>query len=205
MPTALIKLACQQFIDASSSAPFEQQVFHATYQEFRIQQQSFSKGLDLFTWSAIREKFPKSNPTLPFKVSFAIAGLMQSLDKKIPGLTDTLNIKPIPFVNHYFQLQESDIRNSSAHKVSIIYLTDTLTYFGSFGDKLLLAWGDVRTGKDQSSDDVLAAKHGQPVQTFMLKMEERISIISYEELDPSASGISFPRPCALPSQASLFP
>lgn len=188
MPTALIKLACQQIIDASSPTPFEQQVFHATYQEFRLQQQSFSKGLDLFTWSAIREKFPKSNPTLPFKVSFAIAGLMQTLDKKIPGLTDTLNIKPIPFVNHYFQLLESDVRNPSAHKVSIIYLTDTLTCFGSFGDRLLLAWGDAR-----------------PARTFMLKMEERLSVISYEELYPLSSEISFPRPCALPSQASLFP
>jgi len=205
MPPALIKFACQQIIDASSLTHFEQQVFHATYQEFRLQQQSFSKGLDLFTWSAIKEKFPRSNPTLPFKVSFAIAGLVQTLDKKIPGLTDTLNIKPIHFVNHYFQLLESDIRDISAHKVSIIYLTDTLTCFGNFGDRLLLALGDTRTGSAGPSDGMAPAKHGQPVQTFMLKMEERLSIISYEELHPSPSGTSFPRPCALPSPASLFP
>jgi len=200
MPTALIKLAWQQIIDASSSTPFEQQVFHATYQEFRIQQQSFSKGLDLYTWSAIKEKFPKSNPTLPFKVSFAIAGLVQTLDKKIPGLTDTLNIKPIHFAGHYFQLLESDSRDISAHKVSIIYLTDVLTCFGSFGDKLLLALGDTA-----SSDGPASTKGGQPAPTFMLKLEDRLSIISYEELRRPSSEISFPRPCALPSQASLFP
>jgi hypothetical protein len=192
MPTALIKLAWRQTIDASSPTPFEQQVFHATYHEFRLQQQSFSKGLDLPTWSAIKERFPKSNPTLPFKVSFAIAGLLQTLDKKIPGLTDTLNLKPLPFVNHYFQLLESDIRDASAHKVSIIYLTDTLTFFGSFGDRLLLALGDARA-------------HTQPAQTFMLRMEERLSIISYQELRRPAVESTFPPSCALPSQASLFP
>ncbi|HVU58751.1 MAG TPA: hypothetical protein VHD83_27010 [Puia sp.] len=190
MPTAHIKLACQQIIDASSSTPFEQQVFHATYQEFLLQQQSFSKGLDLFTWSAIRERFPKSHPTLPFKVSFAIAGLLRSLDKKIPGLTDTLGIKPIRFVNHYFQLLESDSRNPSAHKVSIIYLTDPLVYFGNFGDSLLLAESDGRTG---------------PTQTFFLKLDDKLSIVSYEELFQPVSETSSPLSCALPGQASLFP
>lgn len=190
MPTALIKLAFQQIIDSYYSTPFEQQIFHATYQEFRMQQQSFSKGQDLPTWSAIKERFPKSNPALPFKVSFAIAGLMQTLDKKIPGLTDTLSIKPIPFVNHYFHLLESDIRDPLIHKVSIIYLTDTLTCFGSFGDRLLLAEGDARD---------------EHTPTFMLKMEEKLSIISYEELYHPASEISFPRPCALSSQAPPFP
>jgi len=194
MSTALIKLACQQVIDASSSTPFEQQVFHATYQEFRLQQQSFSKGLDLFTWSAIKEKFPKSNPTLPFKVSFSIAGLVQTLDKKIPGLTDTLNIKPVPFANHYFHLLESDSRDPSAHKVSIIYLTGTLTCFGTFADRLLLA---DRTDEDHPSDD-LSVKNGQPARTFMLKMEERLSIISYEELNQPVSETPFLLSCALP-------
>jgi hypothetical protein len=190
MPSAHIKLACQQIIDASSSTPFEQQVFHATYQEFLLQQQSFSKGLDLFTWSAIRGRFPKSHPTLPFKVSFSIAGLLRSLDKKIPGLMDTLNMKPIQFVNHYFQLLESDSKDPSAHKISIIYLTDTLIWFGNFGDRLLLAENHSGSG---------------PTQTFFLKIEERLSIVSYDGLSQQPARTSFPLPCALPSQASLFP
>jgi hypothetical protein len=35
----LIKLACRQFIDANSTTPFEQKVFHATYTEFLIRRQ----------------------------------------------------------------------------------------------------------------------------------------------------------------------
>jgi hypothetical protein len=97
MAKALIKPAYQQIIDASADTPFGQQVFNATYAEFVLQQQSFSKGQDLFTWSAIKAKFPKANPAPPFKVSFALAGLLQSLGKKIPGLEDTLHIAPVYF------------------------------------------------------------------------------------------------------------
>jgi len=189
MPIALIKLAWQQIIDASASTPFEQQLFDVTYKEFRLQQQSFSKGLDLPTWSAIRERFPKSNPILPFKVSFSIAGLLQSLDKKMPGLTDTLNIKPLGFVNHYFQLLESDINDPSVHKISIIYITGALSYFGLFGDKLLLSYRDTH---DTRTDP------GGSAQTFMLRLEERSSIFNYEELNPVSSKIFSPVPCALP-------
>jgi len=192
MPKALLRLAYQQIIDASSSTPFEQQVFNATYREFLLQQQSFSKGQDLPTWSAIKAKFPKANPALPFKLSFSIAGLLQYLDKKIPGLADTLNIKPVPFIQHYFQLFESDINDPRAHRVGIIYYTDTLTWFGNFGDRLLLSWGDIRQKENE-----------QP--TFMLKMQERLSIVNYEELSQEALEISSPPPFSLPARASLFP
>ena len=186
MPQALIKLAYQQVIDAGAETPFEQQVFNATFSEFVLQQQSFSKGQDLFTWSAIKTKFPKANPTLPFKVSFAIAGLLQSLDKKIPGLEDTLHIRQVRFINHYFRLIESDVNDRSAHKVGIIYLTDTLTYFGNMGDTLLLAEGDCR----QASED-------QPVQTFLLKMDPQLSIFNYAGLPYQTGETLLPKPFAL--------
>ena len=51
MPKAHIRLAWRQLIDATSTTPFEKQVFHVTWSEFCIQQQSFSKGRPLFTWA----------------------------------------------------------------------------------------------------------------------------------------------------------
>jgi hypothetical protein len=187
MPQALIKLAYQHIIDINSGTPFEQEVFNATFAEFTFQQQSFSKGdKTLTSWSAIKEKFPKANPALPFKVSFAIAGLLQSLDKKIPGLEDTLHLKPVHFISHYFQLIESDVNDRSLHRVSIIYLTDTLTYFGSLGNTLLVAHGDIR----HTSED-------QPAQTFLLRMEDSLSIFSYVDLARQPAEISVPGPFAL--------
>lgn len=177
MPTALIKLAYQQIIDASSSTPFEQQVFHATYQEFRIQQQSFSKGLDLFTWSAIRERFPKSNPTLPYKVSFAIAGLLQSLDKKIPGPEDSSGTRSLCFISHQFELIASDTKDRSAHKVALTYRTGEYTLLYTVGNFLLLAAGDVRE-----------EMKGKPVPTFLLRIEPGLSISTYYEGSLSGEG-----------------
>ena len=170
MPQALIQLAYKHTIDAGSQTPFEQQVFNATFAEFAIQQQSFSKGQDLFSWSSIRSKFPKSNPTLPFKVSFAIAGLLNTLNGEIPGLQDTLQLRAIPFIQHRFELIASDVKDPSVHKVSIIYLTDTLTLFNTMGDYLLLAMGNASSVWPRG-----------PVPTFLLKMQPELSICSYFE------------------------
>ena len=168
MPQALIQLAYKHTIDAGSQTPFEQQVFNATFAEFAIQQQSFSKGQDLFSWSSIRSKFPKSNPTLPFKVSFAIAGILNTLNGEIPGLRDTLQLRTIPFIQHRFELIASDVKDPSVHKVSIIYLTDILTLFNTMGDYLLVTLGDAT--KEMAKG---------PVPTFLLKMQPELSICSY--------------------------
>lgn len=188
MPKAVIKLAWRQVIDINSNTPFEQDIFNTTFAEFIFQQQSFAKGESLYTWSDIRSKFPKAHPALPFKVSFSIAGLLQSLDKKIPGLEDTRCLRPIHFFNHYFQLIESDTRDRSAHKVAIIYFTDTLTWFGNIGDTLLLAEGDAAQGPDN-----------QPISTFQLKTDDRLSIFNYAELSSPTTRTSPARPSALPA------
>jgi hypothetical protein len=161
MPKAHIRLAWRQLIDAASTTPFEQQVFHSTWAEFKYQQQSFAKGQDLPTWAAIRETFPKSNPILPHKVSFSIAGILNKLDNKIPGLQDSLGKQEIPFVQYRFELISSDMNDPMAHKVGIIYLTDVFTLFEIIGDQLLLAF--------------------DPPHTFLLKMQPGLSIFSYIE------------------------
>ncbi|MBS1663331.1 MAG: hypothetical protein JST68_19965 [Bacteroidetes bacterium] len=159
MPKATIRLAYRQIIDAGAATPFEQQIFQNTWEEFRIQQQSFSKGQEIYTWEELKNAFPKSNPALPFKVSFAIAGAVQSLGNHIPGLQDTLGTQPVPFVQHKFELISSDTRDASKHQVSIIYITDDLTLFEIIGSHLLLSC--------------------QPPQTFLVKMQPGLSIISF--------------------------
>ena len=174
MAPALITMAYRQIIDAASASPFEQEIFKITYAEFMFQQQSFSKGQDLFTWSAIKEKFPKSFPALPFKVSFAIAGLLHSLDKKIPGLEDTSGTRAIRFINYNFELIASDTKDRSAHKIAITYHTERYTLLYSIGNSLLLAEGDVRH----------EIKEG-PVPSFLLGMQPGLSVCSYATISPA--------------------
>jgi hypothetical protein len=155
----IIKLAYRQFIDAQSTTPFEQKVFHATYTEFLIQRQSFSKGKELYTWEAIRSAFPKSDPALPFKVGFSISGTMNTLNHRIPALQDALGNRTIPFSLYRFGLVASDAKDPSTHQVSITYYTDAFTLLETIGDQLLLMQN--------------------PPHTFQLKMQTGLSIVSY--------------------------
>ena len=159
MPKATIRLAYRQIIDLRSVTPFEQKIFHATYSEFRIQQQSFSKGRELHTWEDIRTTFPKSDPALPFKVSFSIAGLISSLQSRIPELHDALGNNNILFIQHRFGLITSDTRDPAQHAVSITYITDEFILNEIIGNQLLLS--------------------EQPPQAFQLKMQPGLSIVSY--------------------------
>ncbi|HLZ87906.1 MAG TPA: hypothetical protein VKQ52_11715 [Puia sp.] len=159
MSNAIIRLAYRQIIDMHSITPFEQKIFSVTFAEFGIQQQSFSKGMELYTWESIRNHFPKSQQALPFKVSFSIAGLISSLQNKIPGLEDALGNENIPFTQHRFSLIASDVRDPSVHAVSLTWITDDLILHGIIGDQLLLSQ--------------------QPPQTFQVKMQPGLSVISY--------------------------
>ena len=49
MYKATIRLAFRQIIDHTTTTSFGQNIFLATWSEFRIQQQSFSKGQPLLT------------------------------------------------------------------------------------------------------------------------------------------------------------
>ena len=155
----LVKLAYRQFIDAHSPTAFEQKAFHATYSEFLIQRQSFSKGKELYTWESIRNTFPKSDPALPFKVGFAISGTINTLNHRIPGLHDALGNYSIPFSLYRFGLIASDAKDPSTHHISITYYTDAFTLLETIGDQLLLAQ--------------------DPPHTLQLKMQPGLSIVSY--------------------------
>jgi hypothetical protein len=168
---SIIRLAYKHVIDASASTPFEQKVFNATYAEFLIQQQSFSKGKELYTWQAIRSTFPKSDPALPFKVSFSIAGVIGSLDHRIPLLKDALGECSIPFSNYKFTLLASDAKDPSIHQVSLTWFTSDLTLLGTIGDQLLLS---------PSSPQVL-----------QLPMQPGLAVISYHA--PATSETRWPQ------------
>jgi len=177
MQNAIIRLAYRQYINADSDTPFAQKIFNASFSEFLIQRQSFSKGRDLHTWNDIRTTFPKSDPALPFKVGFSISGTLNTRNHRIPDLADALGDHSIPFETHRFQLISSDARDRSKHQVSITYYTGDLTLLAIIGDQLLLT----RT----------------PPYTFQLKVQPNMSIISYQPAPaPCAAHPGAAAPCA---------
>lgn len=166
MTPARIRLAYRQLIDAASAqTPFARDVFTDSYNEFRLQIQTYNPDGRFTTWQQVRTAVPQSDPTLPVKVGFAIGLYIRELNGQTPGLTDTLG-QPVAFVEHQFALLDSDITDRTQHRVALTYLTDTLTWLGSVGNYLLLAPGDQRNATDTTD-------------TFMLEMQPNLSIVSY--------------------------
>jgi hypothetical protein len=172
MPKATVRLACRQIIDHHSPTPFEKNLFDVSFAEFCIQQQSFSKGQPYYTWASIRDNIPKSQQLLPFKVSFALAGLINSLQNKIPGLTDALGNEDVPFAEHRFSLIASDARDPSAHSICLTWITCDLLLYEIIGDRLPLSQHPPQTFQLDIRANTLSDFHGlgQP----------GLSIISYE-------------------------
>jgi hypothetical protein len=166
MEKALVTLSFRHTIDINARTPFEQEVFHESYNEFLMQIQAYNREQQFTTWEQVRAANPKS-ASLHYKVGFSIGLFVKGLQQQIPGLADTLG-KSVPFAGHQFEIIASDITSKSAHRVAIIYTTDTLTLLGAVGEYMLLASGDQLTNVQI-----------QQVQTFMLKLQPSLSISGY--------------------------
>ncbi len=166
MSKALIKITYRQVIDAASVANIEKGIFNASYDEFLLKCQAYNPEGKHKTFTEMKAADGRAN-SLHYKAGFAIGPYINLLQNKIPHLQDTLE-KQLSFETHKFEMIESDITNKAAHKVAVHYITQTLTLFEIIGEYLLLAEGDT-----------LTINPGEPVETFMLKMQPGISISSY--------------------------
>jgi hypothetical protein len=162
MAKAIIKLAYKQVIDASSTGSFEKSVLFASYQEFLLKSQAYNPGNRLKTFSEMKNNDGRAN-SLHYKLSFSVGYCIEMLKNTIPGLKDSLG-NDILFEIPKFELIASDITSIDAHKVAIIYTTGDLTLVNAFGEYMVLALPD-------------------STETFTLKMQDNLSVISYKEVD----------------------
>lgn len=170
MSKALIKLAYKQVIDSSSTGGFEQKVFHDSYNEFLLKSQAYNQEKKFTRFTEIVANDGKAN-SLHYKLSFAVLHHIDKLNKKIPGLQDEAGRADILFRSAEFKLLESGVVDRLAHKVAIIYTTEFFTLLESFGEYLLL-----------TTTCISIRENNEPVETFMIKMQPGLSIISYKEI-----------------------
>jgi hypothetical protein len=168
MQTGLVKLAYRQIIDSSNRGNFERDVLKTSYEEFFIKSQAYNQEKKFKTFKEMVANDGKAN-SLHYKSGFAIGNLIQQLNQKIPELQDALG-KSLNFEVDQFEIIDSDITNPASHKIAITYFTGILTYFGNMGEYLLLAEGDK-----------LNQSLREPVETFILKMREGLSVIAYQQ------------------------
>ncbi|EHQ30867.1 hypothetical protein [Mucilaginibacter paludis] len=167
MAKALIKLAYKQVIDSSASSDFERSVFSTSYQEFLMKSQAYNMDRIFRSFDDIKAHDGRAN-SLHYKLSIAVTHLIDKLDYKIPGLKDHLG-NDVAFEIPEFKLLSSDILDSSAHRISINYITGIFTLFKAMNEYLLLAPGD-------------QSKKNEPVETFLISIQPNLSIFQYQEV-----------------------
>jgi len=162
---AKIKLVYRQVIDESSESAFEKAILQASYQEFLLKSQAYNPEGKFKTFSKMKANEGRAN-SLHYKLSFAVGHFIAQLDHKIPLIKDNLGNK-LSFETARFELIESHIGDFSLHKVAINYETITLNLVELLGEYILLT-------HDDPAD-------GEVLQTFILRMQPDLSIISYQE------------------------
>lgn len=168
MAKAFIKIAYRQVMDASTENLFEKNVLQFSYEEFKLKSQAYNPDGRFKTFSELKTHDGRAN-SLHYKSGFAVIGFIDALNKHIPHLQDTLG-QPVMFNSYKFEVIESDITNKLQHKVAITYYSDTLVLFEIVGDCILLA-----------PTDKLMEGENETVETFMLKMQDGLSVSHYKE------------------------
>lgn len=169
MAKAIIQIIYRQIIDASSQSDFEKNILHFSYQEYKMKSQAYNTESTVNTFTDLKAKDGRAN-SLHYKSGFAIGGFVDGLKNQIPHLKDTLG-KAIVFETYQFEVIESDITNRFLHKVAIHYITGWFTLHLVMGEAILL-----------SKADNMETDFCKPLETFMLKIQDGLSIMKYKEL-----------------------
>jgi hypothetical protein len=140
-----IKVAFRHVIDRHSNTPFEKDVFRDSYDEYRIQVQSFDPEGKYPTWTELRKEFPKVNLNVNYKTGFAIGLYVRQLENKMPAAFDNLG-SPLALESHRFEILESSIVDRSHHKVAITFETTVCHLKAILGEYLLIALPNAEDG-----------------------------------------------------------
>lgn len=165
MCKAKIRLVYRQVMDETSQSAFEKAILQASYQEFLLKSQAYNRDGLFKTFSKMKANDGRAN-SLHYKLDFSVGHFIAQLNNKIPLLKDNLGNK-MSFEVARFELIESHTEDISLHKVAINYETAKLSLVEVFGEYILLA-------ADTS-------ENGDPIQTFVLRMQPDLSIVSYQQ------------------------
>lgn len=166
MTNPIIKLAYRQIIDSNARSDFEKNIFNDTYSEFLLQAKVYNREGKFNTVEEMIFASPKAN-SLHYKVGFAIGLYVNELNKKIPGLKDSLG-NEVLFDIFKTDIVHSDITNKANHKIAITYLTGPQILVASFGEYLVLA----------DPKEIEQELHGS-MKTYTIALQPQLSIANY--------------------------
>lgn len=168
MTSPSIKLAYKQVIDQFAQSEFEKNIFSDSYAELLMQAPVYNREKKFNTVVEMIEANPKAN-SLHYKVGFAIGLYVDTLNKKIPGLIDSLG-NSVSFDIFKTEIVYSDVTDRSKHVIALTYLTAPLKLIDSFGQHLLLSKLNTEITPDE-------------IETFTISLQPNLSVVSYQMSD----------------------
>lgn len=167
MPARTITLCYRKLIDSSATRPWDKLVFEDTYQEFRMQAQTYNTERRFRTFGELLHHAPGAGQ-LHFLVSAAARGYLQQLNGLVPDIVNNQGRYFLKFSNFQFEIINSDLLDKSRHQVAINFYSDPLTWHDTIGNFLLVS--EKKAAAD--NDDVL---------THMFQIQPYLSIYSLQE------------------------
>ena len=121
MKFSKIRLAYRMVIDNTSGIVWQQYVFEDTFREYLMQQQAYnSKENPQFTFRNLLYHNDKAEK-LHFLTGIAAEPYIGQLKGNIYNVPDALGNNYLPFINYKLDIINTDIRDSTKHKIGITF------------------------------------------------------------------------------------
>ena len=139
MRKAIVRIVSTMDITHKSTDDIHVNLFNETYREFQSQMSriqvttSFSQLKYLSSESATRVENSVKNTGDYYK---------NQLELVLPNVTSNLGDIKINAENTVIVLVDSDTQDSTKHHIKIYYISIEMTLIDSYGDNLVLTWGD---------------------------------------------------------------
>ncbi|MCA8831376.1 hypothetical protein [Hymenobacter pini] len=168
MAERIITLCYRKILDAAASRPWDKLVFEDTYNELRLQAQTFNPEGRYRTYAELLHHVPGAGQ-LPFLVSAVARGYLPQLGGLIPDVVDNLGRHFLKFSRFQFEIINSDLRDRSRHQVAINFYSDALNWHDTIGTMLLV------------SEAGAAPENGEHL-TYLVPVQPYVSVYSIQQL-----------------------
>ncbi len=165
----LIRFRYTKRIDASATKAWDKVVFEETYKEFFMQAQFFNQSATYHTFQELIDNVPGAD-RLHYLTSRVAMGYLQQLNQIMPDIMNAAGTLCVPFTQFKFEILASHIEQKEAHKITIHFYSEPITWIDTIGDQLLIANGDHRQALQTGSD----------VSTDLIALQPNLSIWSFQ-------------------------
>lgn len=130
MKITKIKLAYRIVIDQSSAFLWDKYVFEDTFKEYQMQSQQFNSEAN--KKNTFRELISENEKAtqLHFLTGIAASGYVEQLKGNFHRVTDVLGNNYFPFINYQLDIVNTDVTDSTKHKIGMTFYSPLFNYFG---------------------------------------------------------------------------